>query len=220
MSRVLVISDTHEPFAHPHAIQFLEDVKHRFKCNKVVHIGDELDQAALSNFDSNPDGMSAGDELKAGQQAMKKWYKAFPNVDVMESNHGVRPFKKAFRAGIPTAYVRGYREFMKAPPGWNWFPKLFIDGVMYFHGEPFAGQTGHINAANKTRNSVVIGHLHCGGGVQYMQTHKDRIFALNVGCLINDKTYPFKYAENHATRPTLGCGVVLDGREAFFVPMK
>lgn len=220
MSRVLILSDTHEPFAHPHAIEFMLDVKARFKCDRVVHSGDEIDQCALSQFDSDPDGMSAGDELKASVAAMQKWYKAFPKVDVMESNHGMRPFKKAFRAGIPRAYMKSYREFMKAPTGWNWHPKMFIDNVLYFHGEPFAGATGHINAATKTRSSVVIGHLHCAGGASYMQTHKDRIFALNVGCAINDKTYPFKYAENHATRPTLGCGVVLDGREAFFIPMK
>lgn len=220
MENVLVISDTHEPFGHKDAVDFCREVKSRFKCTKVVHIGDEVDQCALSNFDSDPDGMSAGEELTLAKKALQKWYKAFPVVDLVESNHGLRPFKKAFRAGIPKAYIKTYKEFLDAPVGWNWQPRLFIDDVLYFHGEPFAGERGHINAATKTRMSTVIGHLHCNAGVSYLQSRKDRIFALNVGCLIDDKTYPFKYAENHATRPTLGCGVILGGKEAFFLPMK
>jgi len=220
MSRVLVISDTHIPFSHKDSIEFLKDVKNRFKCNKVVHIGDEWDNAALSRFDKDPDGKSAGDEYKEAVQESKRWYTAFPSVEVVESNHGVRPFKKAFAAGIPRAYMKSYKEFTKAPAGWNWQPKLVIDDVLYFHGEPFAGDKAHLNAAIKSRMSTVIGHVHCYAAVSYTRSNKDQIFGMNVGCLIDEKTYPFKYAENHATRPTLGCGVVLEGQEAFFIPMK
>lgn len=217
---VLAIGDQHRPFEHPDYLDFIWDTKKRFKANTVVNMGDEVDAAALSRYDSDPDGMSAGDEHKAAVEASKKWYKAFPIMSVLESNHGVRPFKRAFRAGIPSAYLKDYREFMQAPSGWQWSKRLVLDGVLYFHGEPFSGSQGAINAALKNRVSTVIGHIHTHGGVQYHKTFKDEIFGLNVGCGVDDTTYPFKYAQDNATRPTLGCGVIIDGREAFFVPMK
>lgn len=220
MSKVIVIGDMHAPFTHPEYLEFIKDAKRRFGCNVVVNIGDETDQAALSRYDSDPDGMSAGDEHSAALEALKPWYKTFPTMTVLESNHGVRPFKRAFRAGIPSAYMRTYTEFMRSPNGWQWTKRLVLDGVLYFHGEPFSGKDGAINAALKNRCSSVIGHIHTHGGAQYHRAFKDEIFGLNVGCGIDDKAYPFKYAQDNATRPTLGCGVIIDGREAFFVPMK
>jgi hypothetical protein len=151
---------------------------------------------------------------------LKPWFKAIPKLKLVESNHTIRPFKKAFSAGIPKAYLKSYSEFLDAPSGWSWEPRLFIDGVMYFHGEPFAGDKAHLNAAMKNRTSVVLGHVHAFAAVSYTRSNKDEIFGMNAGCLLDDKTYPFKYAENHVTRPVLGCGVVLDGREAFFIPMR
>lgn len=220
MSTVIAIGDQHRPFEHPDYLRFILDTKKRFKANKVVNLGDEWDQAALSRYDSDPDGLSAGDEMLAAIEASLPWYKAFPEMDILESNHGVRPFKRAFRAGIPRAYMRDYREFTQAPKGWKWHKRLIVDNVLYFHGEPFSGEKAAVNAASKNRMSVVIGHVHTHGGVQYHKTYRDEIFGLNVGCGIDDKTYPFKYAQDQATRPTLGCGVIIDGREAFFVPMK
>ena len=183
-------------------------------------MGDEWDQAGLGRFDKDPDGLSPGDERIAALEASQKWYKRFPIMDVLESNHGVRPFKTAFRAGIPTDYMKSYQEFTGAPKGWVWSTRLMIDDVMYFHGDPFSGKDAAMNAANKNRVSCVIGHVHSFGGVQYHKSFKDEIFGLNVGCGINDLAYPFRYAQNNAARPTLGCGVIIDGREAFFVPMR
>jgi hypothetical protein len=217
---VLAIGDQHRPFEHPDYLDFIKDTKKRFKATTLVNLGDEWDQAALSRYDSDPDGMSAGDERAAAIEASQKWYKAFPNMTVLESNHGVRPFKRAFRAGIPTAYLKPYRDFTCAPSGWQWTKRLVLDRVLYFHGDPFSGKDGAINAATKNRCSAVIGHIHTHGGVQYHRAFRDEIFGLNVGCGIDDTTYPFRYAQDNATRPTLGCGVIIDGREAFFVPMK
>jgi hypothetical protein len=130
MSRVLAVPDLHHPFCHKHALEFVLDVKARFKCDTVVQLGDELDMAALSRYDSDPDGMSAGDELKAAKVSLKPWFKAIPKLKLVESNHTIRPFKKAFSAGIPKAYLKSYSEFLDAPSGWSWEPRLFIDGVM------------------------------------------------------------------------------------------
>ena len=41
---------------------------------------------------------------------------------------------------------------------------------------------------------------------------KDVIFwAMNVGCLINQKSMAFDYAKNFRTRFIVGCGIILNG---------
>ncbi len=219
MSRVLRIGDRHAPFTHPNYLEFIQDTKRRFRCDMIIDSGDEWDNCALSRFEQDPDGMSAGDEYKSALEASKPWYKAFPNLLLLESNHGLRPFKKAYSAGIPRAYMRTYQEFMKAPKGWTWHPQLIVDGVLHIHGEPHNGQMAAINAAKTRRMSTAIGHVHAFGGVMYSKTDKDEIFGANVGCGIDVGAYAFKYGEHHPAKPTLGCGVFIDGKEALYIPM-
>jgi len=77
---VLVISDTQGPFEHKDTLRFLKAVQRKYKCDTVVHVGDEADMHALSDYDHDPDGMSAGDEHRALLKSMAPFYKAFPNV--------------------------------------------------------------------------------------------------------------------------------------------
>lgn len=219
MSRVIVIGDQHRPYEHPDYLRFIRDTKARFKCDIIINIGDEVDNCALSRYEADPDGKSAKDELEAAIQESKKWYKAFPNMKLVESNHGLRPFKKAYSAGLPKAYLKSYAEFMQAPKGWTWYPKIILDKVLYFHGEPFSGENGAKSAAKAHRISTVIGHIHSWASVSYMKSFRDEIFAMNVGCGIDETKPAFNYAKDNARRPSLGCGVVLDGREALFIPM-
>lgn len=152
-------------------------------------------------------------------EALKKLYKLFPNVKVTTSNHTSRPFRKAFEHGIPKAFIRDYRDFMSAPKGWEWKDEWEIDGVLYVHGEAFSGQNAALTAAKEHRQSVVIGHIHSFGGVSYTASRNDLIFGLNVGCLIDVPAYAFRYGRHFPKKPTIGCGVVLDGKQAIFVPM-
>lgn len=152
-------------------------------------------------------------------EALKKLYKLFPNVKVCTSNHTSRPFRKAFEHGLPKVFIKDYRDFMQAPKGWQWADSWEVDGTLFLHGEGFSGQNGALKAAQGHRQSVVIGHLHSFGGVTYSASKNDLIFGMNVGCLINPRSYAFKYGKFLVNRPTLGCGVVLDGKQAIFVPM-
>ena len=60
---VLVISDLQVPFQHKDAYDFLEEVANAYNITEVVCIGDEIDFHALSDYDPDPDGFSAGHEL-------------------------------------------------------------------------------------------------------------------------------------------------------------
>lgn len=211
MSKVLVISDSHAPFSHRDIIPFLKAVVRKYRTDTVVHVGDEADMCAISDYESDPDGHSAGDELKKAIKELQKLYKLFPAVKVCTSNHTARPFRKAEKYGIPRAFLRDYRDFLQAPQGWEWADRHVIDGVVYQHGEGFSGQNGAMKAAQANSQSTVIGHIHAFAGIQYSATPRYLIFGMNVGCLIDKDAYAFNYGKYTVAKPIISVGVVIDG---------
>lgn len=216
---VLVISDLHAPFQHKHALDFLSDTYKKFKCTKVVCIGDEVDFHIISRHRPEPDAMGAMDEIRAAIKFLKELYCLFPRVQVCNSNHTSRPFKMAKEVGIPSYFIRKTSEFLEAPKGWTWQDELIIDNVLYFHGEGFSGQSGAINAACIKRMNTVIGHLHSFGGAMYHSNGYNTIFGLNVGCLIDVEAYAFRYGKPLKNKPTIGVGIVIEGEQADFIPL-
>ncbi len=211
MSRVLVISDYHAPFQHKDALAFLKAVSKKYQTDTVVCIGDEADMAAISEYDSDPDGMSAGDELVKAISELKKLYKLFPEVQVCTSNHTSRPFRQAYKYGLPRAMIREYRDMLQAPKGWSWSDYVEVDGVIYQHGEGFSGANGATKAALANSQSTVIGHIHAFAGIQYSATPRFLLFGMNVGCLIDKDAYAFAYGKHSVAKPIISVGVVLDG---------
>jgi predicted phosphodiesterase len=216
----LAISDLHCPFQHPHAFDFLSDLNKEYKPDVVVCIGDEVDMHAISNWNSDPDGMSVGDETATAKVALKPLWKLFPKMIITESNHTARPYRKAFSSGISRTMMRSYNEIYDAPSTVKWVPKVFIDGVEYFHGENMGQKTSTYSCIDKKKHSCVFGHTHAHGGVYYNETHDGRrLFGLNVGCLVDESAYAFAYGKAYPFGPTLGSGIVVDGESAFFIPL-
>lgn len=219
--RVLAIPDLHLPFGHKDALPFVSAIYSKYKPTKVVFLGDEIDNHFLSEYVHDPDAMSAEDEFASALDQFKEYYKVFEEEEevlVCESNHTVRPLKKASKAGIPTRFLREYREFLEAPEGWRWGQSWEIDGVVYEHGESYSGREGAIRTAEKNMASTVIGHIHSKAGIQFTQSTKKLFWGFNVGCLIDDKTYAFKYAKHVKDRPVLGAGLIF-GSVPMFFPM-
>lgn len=216
--RVLAIGDLHAPFEHPDALEFLRWVKKRFEPTKTVIMGDEADFHAISDYDHDPDGDSPGRELARAIEHLKEFYVEFPKARVCTSNHTSRPFRKAYKTGLPKAVFRSYREFLRAPKGWYWDDKFEIDGVVYQHGDPFTGKDAAIKAAQANMQSTVIGHVHSFAGIQYNANHKHLYYGFNVGCLIDAKSYAFSYGKTLPNKPIIGCGIITRGVPTF-VPM-
>lgn len=215
---VLAIGDLHAPFQHPDHLKFLKWIKDKYSPTDIICMGDEIDAHALSNFEHDPDGMSAGDELKAAVESLEPLYKMFPKVKVCTSNHTARPYRQAYKHGIPRAFLRDYKEFLEAPVGWQWGDSWEVDGVTYEHGEGFSGQNAALKAALANMNSTVIGHVHSFAGIQYSANPKHLIFGFNVGCLIDVDGYAFAYGKKHKSKPIIGAGLVIKGVPSF-VPM-
>ena len=220
MSRTIgVIGDTHLPYEIKGYLPFLIDTFKMFGVDEIVHIGDEVDNAALSYHEKQTAMPNADTEMEQAMQAMKKYYKAFPDVRVCVGNHSALPFRQATSAGIPARMLKSYRDMWEAPKGWEWALDFDIDDVLYTHVIP-SGIGGALKHAMKVRQSTVGGHCHAFGGVNYSSSYRDLIFGMNVGCGVDNDHMAFAYGKLFPTKPTVGCGIVADnGKTAIFVPM-
>lgn len=218
---VAAIPDLHEPFAHPDALNFVKTVLYYYKPDKIVMLGDELDFAAISRYDTDPDGESAHTELDMGLECMQLWYKALEDyqVQVCTSNHTMRPWKKASASGLSVKFLKDVKDLLEAPDNWSWHDKIVIDGVQYEHGESWSGAQAALKAVKDNMCSTVIGHVHSFAGIAYLDTGKELLFGVNSGCLIDETRYCFNYAKHLKARPVLGMTIISLGMP-HFIPMR
>jgi len=218
---ILVIGDTHIPFEHKNYLAFCKETQKKFKCDTIIHIGDLVDNHAISFHDKDPDGRSASDEIKLADRSLKKWYKAFPKVQVVEGNHCNMVARKAFKHYLPKRCFKNFHDIWNLPTKWEYAFDYFHYGIRFFHGMGYGGKYAHKNAINDNRCSVVMGHLHSNAGVEWTASERDILFGMAVGCGIDRNKYAFNYGRDFARKPILGAGVVLEnGKYAQFIPMK
>jgi len=217
---VLIIADTHFPFEKKGYLEHCLNIRDKYNCGTIVHIGDEVDLCGISQWEKDPDGFSAGTEASLAQEKMKIWYKAFPEVKVCIGNHTARPFRLARANGMPKKFIKTYEDAWEAPKGWKWAEHWEIDGVLYTHGTGFSGANAAIRIATRHRQNTVVGHIHSEAGVQYSASKIDLIWGLQVGGALDDSSYAAYYAKDQLKKSIVGCGVVLDkGKLPLFEPM-
>jgi hypothetical protein len=208
---ILIISDTHIPYHHPDLIPFLTKIKKEYKPDKIVHIGDEIDKHAMSFHDSDPDLPSAGDELKQSLPIIKELEKLFPDMDLLDSNHGSLVYRRALKYGIPKAYLRNYNEFLEVGKRWKWHDDLTLktpSGPVYFcHGKV----ADVLKLAQSMGMSCVQGHYHSSFNIKYYGNSLGLYFGLQVGCLINKDSLAFRYNKTQRARPIIGLGMIING---------
>lgn len=211
MARVLVIADLHAPFIHTRYLAHCKKMYKKWKCNKVVLTGDEVDNHAISYHEHDPDGMTDGEEIEASIRVLKSWYRAFPNVLICEGNHTSLPKRKAKTYGISLKRLKGYNEVLEAPIGWKWADSHEIDDVLYIHGTGKSGATAALKWAEGNRRNTVIGHSHAFAGIAFTASTKDCLFGMNVGWGGDEKAYAMEYGKHFANRGVVACGIVING---------
>lgn len=216
---VLIIGDTHEPFSKEGYLEHCKEVQKKYNCGTVVHIGDLVDNHAVSYHENDPDGRSPGDEFQEALNRCQKWYDAFPDVLICIGNHDRLPFRKAYTAGLPSNWLKSYQEMFNSPKGWKWDFVHKVNGVIYQHGTGMSGEMASVNAARENRQSTVIGHLHTVTNVRFLASSKDLIFGMSVGCGVDHDKYAFAYGRENTRKPVLSCAVVLDGKLPINIPM-
>jgi hypothetical protein len=209
--RILILSDMHIPYEHPDTYAFLKALKKKYNPDKVVCIGDEIDHSAMSFHDSDPDLFSAGDELQASIRKLTKLYKLFPEVDVVDSNHGSMAYRKGKHHGIPRKYLRDYNEVLDAPDTWQWHDEIILNTpqgpVMFRH----QFKASPLICAQQLGMSIVQGHYHSVHAIEYVSSPTKLMYALTVGCLIDKKSLAFAYNKIDNKRPIISVGMIIDG---------
>lgn len=219
-SRILVISDTHAPFSHPDMFDFLRAIKRKYKPDRIIHIGDEADNHAMSYHDSDPDLYSPGDELKAARVYIQKLYKMFPEMDILESNHGSLFYRKSKTYGIPATAMKTYNELWEVGKGWKWHRELTLKmsngQKCYFHH----GRVADVTKLSKEYGMCAVqGHYHERFKVEYWANTEGLYWGLQVGCLADDDSLALAYNNTNLKRPIVGTGIILDGQPRL-LPMK
>lgn len=210
-SRVLLISDMHIPYHHKDTVAFLKYLKKKYNPTRIICLGDEVDSHALSYHDSDPDLMSAGDELKAALPTIAEVERLFPVMDVLDSNHGSLIWRKAKTHGIPKQYIRSYNEILGVGEGWKWHNDMTItlpDGnKCYLHH----GKSNNVTRVSQTMGMCTVqGHFHEILKVDYWGNPNGLFWALQSGCLIDDESYAFSYNNVNLKRPVIGTTLIID----------
>lgn len=211
-NNILFISDLHAPYHHKDSIAFLAAIKKKYKPNKVVCIGDEVDFHALSFHNSDPDLDSAGVELERARFVMKQLEKLFPKMDLVHSNHGSMVYRKAKASGMPLHVIKPYREILGVGEGWKWHKSMTIKqdngpDIFVVHGLKKNSET----YSKSLGCNVVQGHYHEDFRIGYTNTPRGVIWGVNVGCLIDNDELAFEYNKVNPFHPTLGCAIIENG---------
>jgi len=210
---ILCVSDLHSPFMHSDTVKFLTHLKSKYKPTKIVFIGDILDHYMLSQFKHSTKSQTAAQELTGAIESLFPIYKLFPEAYLVKGNHDNRFEKIADQAGIPGQYLKEFKDTICAPKKWQFVDEVEIDGILFTHGDGYTSQSW-TTITRFTHKNTVIGHTHANAGL----IHSNNLWALNVGCLIDDSSYAFHYARTCKIRGSLGCGVI-QGTKTGYIPM-
>lgn len=201
-------------------VDFLKRVADIYAVNRVVHIGDLVDWASISYHEKSPGLSNATREFENARRQVASLSKAFPKADWLIGNHDALTERQAISAGLPPQILRDYADLWSV----DWtvhsrFSKLAIDGVIYSHGDSGrGGKDAAFTQAKDNFRSTVIGHFHGQAGVKWWANPEFRVFGMSVGCGIDASRLQFEYGRRITAKPILGCGVVINGRRAFFEP--
>jgi len=207
----LIIPDLHEPCARKGALPFCRDIRRKYKIGKIIFIGDVTDHHNVSFHARHPDMPGPKDEFDLAYKAVQKWYKAFPDAIVVKGNHDRRVIRLAESVNIPTKFLRDFKDVWNTP-GWKWVDDYLHKGVYYNHGDgSTSGLYPAFNLVRKMGLSCVTGHFHSCAGVKYLVNPLQRMFGMDVGCLIDDKAMAFAYGIRTKIRSALSVGVIIDG---------
>jgi len=211
---IIVIGDLHHPFTVPGYLDFILATQKQYDCGTVIFIGDIADFHYSSFHPIEPEALGCDTEYEKMLQDLKPWQEAFPTARITYGNHDLIPYRKGYAGGLSSRMMKSWRDLFNAPKGWTFGERFIINNVLYHHGT-----NGAIPRMLQSRISVVQGHLHSCHYIHWSQSEVDRLFAMQVGCGIDNDAYAFHYGRQFPKKPVLGCGVVLDkGRVPLVIP--
>lgn len=212
-SRILIIGDTHAPYAHIDALDFLTELDNIHKFTRIIHLGDEVDNHALSFHDSDPNLDSAGTELMKAKKWLNELHKLFPIMDICHSNHGSLVYRRALKAGIPVEMIKSYREILfprGGGEGWRWHEDIRLtlpSGEECLFKHECSGDL--LSNAAHERANLIQGHRHSQWILNGKASDAALYWGMIPGCLLDRKSKAFDYGKLQLKRPVIGAGTII-----------
>ena len=210
--RLLVLGDLHFPYCHADTFAFIKAIQKKYSPDKVVSIGDEADLHSISFHDHNPNLFSPGDELGRAKDCIKLLEEIFPEMDILESNHGSLFYRKQVNAKLPREIFKDYNAIYGVSKKWKWHRdltlKLSNGKYVYFcHGK----SSDVMKTSQSMGMSTVQGHYHEKMSIQYWGNSLGLYFAAQTGCLVDDESLAMEYNKLNLRRPLIGSLIIIDG---------
>lgn len=211
-SKILVIGDTHFPFAHKEAFELLYVFAKENKPNYIVQVGDLLDLYAQSKFPRSQNFYSPEEEERKGvDEAAKMWKRlrgVCPKAECYQllGNHDIRPIKRVLESApslehVVKAHYKNLMKFDGVTTIDDYRQELIIEDIVFHHG--YRSQLG--SHRDYTMTNFVCGHSH-KGGVVFKRIRGETIFELNAGFLADASSKVLAYSAQKIHDQTLGWG--------------
>lgn len=200
---ILCVGDLHLPFTLEPYLDFCTDIYNKYNCDHVVFLGDLLDNHFSSFHATDPDGVSAADELEFAINKLSKWNEAFPEADVCLGNHDQLILRKMYANGLSKRWVKDFNDVLGV--NWNFKPSFIYNGVLFRHGI-------NMKAAPKSGSemmSVVQGHHHTDSYIHWNVGRGRKVFGVQCPCGVDRESYAMAYAQEHP-KQAIGCAVILE----------
>ena len=168
MERICIVSDLQIPYHDPRAVNNLIDFIKRYKPDRVVSIGDEIDLPQVSKWEKGRMGEYAG-TIGKDRDATVKILEKLRVTDVIRSNHTDRLFNyiASYAPGLYGIPELQLENFLRLPElGITYWrkPMPIAPNWVAVHGDhgrisQVAGQTA-LKQALQHGKSLVCGHTH------------------------------------------------------------
>jgi predicted phosphodiesterase len=213
--RILAFTDLHLPYQHPEAINFLYQVKKRFKPDRVVCTGDIVDGYNANQYLKDPNhDHTAHQELQAVLEEIELLGQVFPDMLLCMGNHDARHGSAATRAGLASHYLKPFKKVFGMPKGWKVSDTHTLTvgnndrtKIMFKH---YSGANS-LTEAERAGVCYAQGHAHKKCNIQWSSNGKRLIWGMNIPSLISDTGCPYKYDKLSNHRPVRGCSMIIDG---------
>lgn len=212
---VLLIPDTHAPYHHRDALDFLKAVNEKYQPDRVFHLGDWTDSYCFSRYPKNienPDSYTL--EYRQVRKFTDDMLKIFPSGICMKGNHDARLWERAKQAGVPRGLLIPYERVIGLEgTEWEmvWDYTFTVDATRKQWFLAHTKTSSALNCAKTLGMSVAFGHEHNKFAVESFQHVHQRIYGVQVGCLIGDNRYAFAYNRQSMIRPSRGCVMIIRG---------
>lgn len=202
-TNILLIGDLHLPFTLKNYLDFCTEIYDKYNCDHVIFMGDLIDNHFSSFHATDPDGLSAGDELDFAIKELQKWSKAFPEADVCHGNHDLILLRKAYKEGVSKRWIKDFAEVLGV--NWNFQPSFEYNGCLFRHGMNMAAS---VKSGSEMMN-VCQGHFHTKASIDWHVGRGKKVFGMQVPVGVDRESYAMAYAKEFP-KQAIGCAVLLE----------